>query len=224
MTSNPNTNPTNADDTPPAPNRWAALDTIAFRVRSSWWAPWACATQAGFLAGFAYGAPQGEPGIALLPYAAAGLALAIPANARRAGRGLATLPAALRARRAYAEHAATPAAGLRGRASRLRRGMTGQTWRTPRIATITRGQGGALILLVENLPDIDADQRHVVFGGAGNLWGAFAAAFTLGIANKMLEPWAGAVLAKILILVFIILFIQKRPRGLFPQRGRAVDA
>ncbi|PJN96791.1 urea ABC transporter permease subunit UrtB, partial [Amaricoccus sp. HAR-UPW-R2A-40] len=64
----------------------------------------------------------------------------------------------------------------------------------------------------------------VVFGGAGNLWGAFAAAFTLGIANKMLEPWAGAVLAKILILVFIILFIQKRPRGLFPQRGRAVDA
>ena len=64
----------------------------------------------------------------------------------------------------------------------------------------------------------------VVFGGAGNLWGTFAAAFSLGIANKFLEPWAGAVLAKILILVFIILFIQKKPRGLFPQRGRAVDA
>ena len=64
----------------------------------------------------------------------------------------------------------------------------------------------------------------VVFGGAGNLWGTFAAAFSLGIANKFLEPWAGAVLAKILILVFIILFIQKRPRGLFPQRGRAVEA
>ena len=157
MTSNPNTNPTNADDTPPTPNRWAALDTLAFRVRSSWWAPWACATQAAFLAAFAYGAPQGEPGIALLPYAAAGLALAIPANTRRATRGLATLPAALRARRAYTEHAATPTAGLRGRASRLRRGMTGQTWRTPRIATITRGQDGALILLVENLPDIDTD-------------------------------------------------------------------
>jgi urea transport system permease protein len=64
----------------------------------------------------------------------------------------------------------------------------------------------------------------VVFGGAGNLWGTFAAAFSLGIINKFLEPVAGAVLAKILVLVFIILFIQKRPRGLFPQRGRAVDA
>jgi urea transport system permease protein len=64
----------------------------------------------------------------------------------------------------------------------------------------------------------------VVFGGAGNLWGAFAAAFTLGVANKFLEPWAGAVLGKILILIFIILFIQKRPRGLFPQRGRAAEA
>ncbi len=64
----------------------------------------------------------------------------------------------------------------------------------------------------------------VVFGGAGNLWGTLAAAFSLGILNKFLEPWAGAVLGKILILVFIILFIQKRPRGLFPQRGRAVEA
>ena len=64
----------------------------------------------------------------------------------------------------------------------------------------------------------------VVFGGAGNLWGTFAAAFSLGIVNKFLEPVAGAVLAKILVLVFIILFIQKRPRGLFPQRGRAVEA
>ena len=63
----------------------------------------------------------------------------------------------------------------------------------------------------------------VVFGGAGNLWGTFAAAFTLGVANKFMEPFVGAVLAKILILVFIILFIQKRPRGLFPTRGRAVE-
>ncbi len=63
----------------------------------------------------------------------------------------------------------------------------------------------------------------VVFGGAGNLWGTFAAAFTLGITNKFMEPFVGAVLAKILILVFIILFIQKRPRGLFPTRGRAVE-
>ena len=64
----------------------------------------------------------------------------------------------------------------------------------------------------------------VVFGGAGNLWGTLAAAFSLGVINKFLEPYAGAVLAKILILVFIILFIQKRPRGLFPQRGRAAEA
>ena len=63
----------------------------------------------------------------------------------------------------------------------------------------------------------------VVFGGAGNLWGALAGAFTLGVANKFLEPYSGAVLAKILVLVFIILFIQKRPRGLFAIRGRAAD-
>ena len=56
----------------------------------------------------------------------------------------------------------------------------------------------------------------MVFGGAGNLWGTFAAAFSLGIANKFLEPWAGAVLGKILILVFIILFIQKRPARPLP--------
>ncbi len=64
----------------------------------------------------------------------------------------------------------------------------------------------------------------VVFGGVGNLFGALAGAFTLGVANKFLEPMAGAVLAKILVLVFIILFIQKRPRGLFALRGRAVEA
>jgi urea transport system permease protein len=63
----------------------------------------------------------------------------------------------------------------------------------------------------------------VVFGGVGNLWGTLVAGFTLGIANKLLEPYAGAVLAKILVLVFIILFIQKRPRGLFPQQGRAAE-
>ena len=64
----------------------------------------------------------------------------------------------------------------------------------------------------------------VVFGGVGNLWGTLVAAFTLGVANKFLEPFAGAVLGKIAILVFIILFIQKRPRGLFALKGRAVEA
>lgn len=63
----------------------------------------------------------------------------------------------------------------------------------------------------------------VVFGGVGNLWGTLVGGFTLGIANKFLEPATGAVLANIIVLVFIILFIQKRPRGLFPQKGRAAD-
>ena len=63
----------------------------------------------------------------------------------------------------------------------------------------------------------------VVFGGVGNLWGTLVAAMSLGVANKIFEPIAGAVLAKILVLVFIILFIQKRPRGLFALKGRAVE-
>ncbi|MEP6355977.1 MAG: urea ABC transporter permease subunit UrtB [Hyphomicrobiales bacterium] len=63
----------------------------------------------------------------------------------------------------------------------------------------------------------------VVFGGVGNLWGTFIGALTLGVANKFLEPYAGAVLAKIFVLVFIILFIQRRPRGLFALKGRAVE-
>lgn len=63
----------------------------------------------------------------------------------------------------------------------------------------------------------------VVFGGVGNLWGTLSGALALGVLNKFLEPYAGAVLGKILILVAVILFIQKRPRGLFAQRGRAVE-
>jgi urea transport system permease protein len=64
----------------------------------------------------------------------------------------------------------------------------------------------------------------VVFGGVGNLWGTLVGAFSLGILNKFLEPYAGAVLGKILVLVLIILFIQKRPRGLFALKGRSVEA
>jgi urea transport system permease protein len=64
----------------------------------------------------------------------------------------------------------------------------------------------------------------VVFGGVGNLWGTLVGAMSLGILNKFLEPFAGAVLGKILVLVLIILFIQKRPRGLFALKGRAVEA
>ena len=64
----------------------------------------------------------------------------------------------------------------------------------------------------------------VVFGGVGNLWGTLVGAFSLGILNKFLEPYAGAVLGKILVLVGIILFIQKRPRGLFALKGRSVES
>jgi urea transport system permease protein len=64
----------------------------------------------------------------------------------------------------------------------------------------------------------------VVFGGVGNLWGTLVGSFVLGEANKFLEPYAGAVLGKIAILVLIILFIQKRPRGMFALKGRAVEA
>ena len=64
----------------------------------------------------------------------------------------------------------------------------------------------------------------VVFGGVGNLWGTLVGALALGSVNKFLEPYAGAVLGKILVLIFIILFIQRRPRGLFALKGRAVEA
>jgi urea transport system permease protein len=64
----------------------------------------------------------------------------------------------------------------------------------------------------------------VVFGGVGNLWGTLVGALTLGVANKLLEPFAGAVLGKIALLVLVILFIQKRPRVLFALKGRAVEA
>jgi urea transport system permease protein len=64
----------------------------------------------------------------------------------------------------------------------------------------------------------------VVFGGVGNLWGTLVGALSLGILNKFLEPTVGAVLGKILVLVLIILFIQKRPRGLFALKGRAIEA
>ncbi|MDQ2639912.1 MAG: urea ABC transporter permease subunit UrtB, partial [Pseudomonadota bacterium] len=63
----------------------------------------------------------------------------------------------------------------------------------------------------------------VVFGGVGNLWGTLISGLSLGVVNKLLEPAAGAVLAKILVLVALILFIQRRPRGLFPQKGRAAE-
>jgi len=63
----------------------------------------------------------------------------------------------------------------------------------------------------------------VVFGGVGNLWGTLVAAMTMGTFNKVLEPSMGPVLANIIVLVSLVLFIQKRPKGLFPQKGRAAE-
>jgi len=63
----------------------------------------------------------------------------------------------------------------------------------------------------------------VVFGGVGNLWGTFIGAMSIGELNKFLEPSLGAILTKVLILILIILFIQKKPRGLFPQKGRDAE-
>jgi len=63
----------------------------------------------------------------------------------------------------------------------------------------------------------------VVLGGVGQLAGTVVAGLGLGVLNKLLEGVAGAVLAKIMVLVFIVVFIQKRPQGLFAIKGRSVD-
>ncbi len=64
----------------------------------------------------------------------------------------------------------------------------------------------------------------VVMGGVGQLAGTVYAAMGLGILNKFIEGWAGAVLAKIAVLIFIIIFIQKRPQGIFAMKGRSAEA
>jgi urea transport system permease protein len=64
----------------------------------------------------------------------------------------------------------------------------------------------------------------VVLGGVGQLAGTVYAALGLGIINKLLEGWQGAVLAKIMVLVLIVIFIQKRPQGLFALKGRSAEA
>jgi urea transport system permease protein len=64
----------------------------------------------------------------------------------------------------------------------------------------------------------------VVFGGVGSLLGTLTGAMSLGIINKLLEPVAGAVLGKVVVLVAVILFIQRRPRGLFALKGRAAES
>jgi len=91
------------------------------------------------------------------------------------------------------------------------------------------GLGGVALSQVGNVgPDLGQSYiidsfLVVVLGGVGQLAGSLWAAFGLGIVNKLLEPQIGAVLGKILILALIILFIQKRPQGLFALKGRVID-
>jgi urea transport system permease protein len=91
------------------------------------------------------------------------------------------------------------------------------------------GLGGVALSQLGNVgPDLGQSYivdsfMVVVLGGVGQLAGTVIAALGLGEVNKFLEPWAGAVLAKIAILVFIIIFIQKRPQGLFALKGRSVE-
>jgi len=128
--------------------------------------------------------------------------------------------------------------GLEMRAVTQNRSMAASMGiRTARIDALTFGLGsgiagiaGVALSQIDNVsPNLGQGYiidsfLVVVFGGVGNLWGTLVGAFSLGIANKFLEPYAGAVLGKIAILVLIILFIQKRPRGLFALKGRAVEA
>ena len=127
--------------------------------------------------------------------------------------------------------------GMRVRAVTMNRGMASSMGiQTKRMDALAFGLGSgiagmagvALSQLTNVGPNLGQNYiidsfMVVVFGGVGNLLGTVVAALSLGMANKVLEPLSGAVLAKILILVFIVLFIQKRPRGLFALKGRAVE-
>ena len=128
--------------------------------------------------------------------------------------------------------------GLRMRAvTQNRRMAAAMGIRTPWIDALTFGLGsgvagmaGVALSQIDNVsPNLGQGYiidsfMVVVFGGVGNLWGTVVSALTLGIVNKFLEPVAGAVLGKIVVLVLLILFIQRKPRGMFPLKGRAVEA
>ncbi len=128
--------------------------------------------------------------------------------------------------------------GLFVRAVTQNRAMAGALGvRTPRIDMMAFGLGsgiaglaGCALSQIGNVgPDLGQSYivdsfMVVVLGGVGQLAGTVYAALGLGLANKFLEAWQGAVLAKIAVLVFIIIFIQKRPQGLFALKGRQVEA
>jgi urea transport system permease protein len=127
--------------------------------------------------------------------------------------------------------------GLNVRAVTQNRGMADcMGIRTPRVDWMTfglgsgiAGLGGVALSQIGNVgPDLGQSYivdsfMVVVLGGVGQLAGTIIAAIGLGEVNKFLEPFTGAVLGKIIVLVFIILFIQKRPQGMFAMKGRAVE-
>ena len=102
-------------------------------------------------------------------------------------------------------------------------------WMTFGLGSGIAGLGGVALSQIGNVgPDLGQSYivdsfMVVVLGGVGQLWGTIIAAIGLGEVNKFLEPYAGAVLGKIFVLVFIILFIQRRPQGLFALKGRTAE-
>jgi urea transport system permease protein len=109
--------------------------------------------------------------------------------------------------------------------------------RTSRVDTLTfgigsavAGLGGVALSQIGNVgPELGQSYivdsfMVVVLGGVGSLFGTLFAALGLGAVNKLLEPVSGAVLGKIIVLGFIILFIQRRPQGLFALKGRAAES
>ena len=127
--------------------------------------------------------------------------------------------------------------GLQMRAvTQNRRMASSMGIRTPFVDAMTFGLGsgvaglaGVALTQIDNVsPNLGQGYiidsfMVVVFGGVGNLWGTLIGALSIGMANKFLEPYIGAVLGKIIILVLIILFIQRRPRGMFALKGRAIE-
>jgi urea transport system permease protein len=98
------------------------------------------------------------------------------------------------------------------------------------LGSAVAGMGGVALSQVGNVsPNLGTlyivdSFMVVVFGGVGQLAGTVVGALTLGMLNKLMEPFTGAVLAKVLLLVIVILFIQKRPKGLFVLKGRSAEA
>lgn len=128
--------------------------------------------------------------------------------------------------------------GLHMRAVTQNRGMAGAMGiATARVDALTFGLGSGIAgvagVALSQIGNVSPNLGQiyivdsflvVVFGGVGNLMGTLVGALTLGVVNKIMEPVAGAVLGKVLVLVAIILFIQKRPRGLFALSGRAAES